>query len=834
MLTTATAAAPTRPAALVSLDGRSYPLESVRLDGRAEGGMASSTLHQRFLNPHEEALEVVYTMPLPADGAVLGYVITVGDRRIEGVIRSREAAEAAYREALYQGRTAGILEQERADTFRQRVGNIPPGVAVEVEIHLLHPLAFRPGLNAPTRGGTHTLPTWEYRFPTVVGVRYMGAEGRVPDAGRIDPDRSAQGLPVRLELALTVADATSAGGVHSPSHPLRLQEVEWTEEWERGVAGPPATSGGIVVSLAEGAPLDRDLVVAWGAAGSEVGVRVVEGGGLPGDRGRYAMVTVVPPALPTAPLRREVTVLLDTSGSMDGLPLALGKQVVRRLLESLDPRDRFELLAFGSRVEHLTRGMQEAVGGAVPAALARLDALRASGGTEMRDAVEEALRSGQRDAQRQVILVTDGYIGFEGEVVAAVMGGMAPGVRFHAVGVGAAPNRTLTGGLTRAGRGVELFALDASSAERAAGHLVAATRRPILTDVRVTGGAVVQVAPAHARDVMEGQPLVLTVELAPEGGSLVVEGVLAGSRGVWSRPVDVPAADAWGLEGVSSLPTTPLPVGAIHGRELIADLELEEASGVPRHLMDRRIEAAGLRHRIVSRRTSLVAVAAEPSVDPRDPRRQQELAVEFPAGVSAEGVGLFLREGGAMAPGAAFGGPALRSMMVAYESAHDGLFESLADMEDAQASFAPPPPAPMRPTKRKESASEFVRARGSASEPRSAPEPGTAPVRSGGSGHEQVDAEVILHSRELLVVELEVPSAGFILPRGEVTVVLPDGREVRARVELSASTGAGPHSAGVRVRLALRPGDGGGWHDVDRASTAVHGGGARVQLHWSR
>ena len=61
--------------ALVSVDGRTYPLESVRLTARAEGGLALSRLTQRFANPYDQTLEVVYTLPLPAEGAVLGYTV---------------------------------------------------------------------------------------------------------------------------------------------------------------------------------------------------------------------------------------------------------------------------------------------------------------------------------------------------------------------------------------------------------------------------------------------------------------------------------------------------------------------------------------------------------------------------------------------------------------------------------------------------------------------------------------------------------------------------------------------------------------------------------------
>src|SRR5512134_795525 len=99
---------PTLPArtgaALATVDGRSYPLESARLVARAEGGLALTTLVQEFRNPHAEPLEVQYTLPLPADGAVIGYTVRFGDRVIRGEIEKRAEARDAYMHAVAEGR----------------------------------------------------------------------------------------------------------------------------------------------------------------------------------------------------------------------------------------------------------------------------------------------------------------------------------------------------------------------------------------------------------------------------------------------------------------------------------------------------------------------------------------------------------------------------------------------------------------------------------------------------------------------------------------------------------------------------------------------------------
>lgn len=833
---TQSTSAPTPVApALVSADGRTYPLEASRLVARAEGGMALSTLHQHFRNPHPEALEVVYTMPLPADGAVLGYTILIGDRRIEGVVRSREDAARAYREALYEGRTTGLLEQERADTFTQKLGNIPPGTDVSVEIQVLHPLAFRPaeveqGVDVDPDTFQHPYvmvdplldhaapgvfePSWEYRFPTVTGVRYMGGPGEVPDAGRLSPDRASGGTPARFTLDLVLADALDARSVWSPSHRLSCRARGPGDEGR----GP---AEGVGVTLSREVRLDRDLVVQWSAATPDVGLRIVEGGGLPGDGGRYALVTLVPPAVPRATVPRDVTVLLDTSGSMTGLPLEVGKQVIQVLLESLDHGDRFEILTFGSRVGRLTPGLVPAHSPALERALSRMHAEQANGHTDMRAGVEQALHPLREDGQRQVVLVTDGYIGFEKSVVASLLAGLSRGSRFHAVGVGAAPNRTLTGGLARAGRGVELFASDLATAHTAAEHLVAATRRPVLTDVRVSGDGVVHAAPIRPRDVLEGQPLVLTAELSSRGGTLLVEGVLAGRPGVWRRSVEVTPADDRPSRVRSG--RTILPVGAIHGREVIADLELEEAGGVSRELTDQAIERAGLRHRIVSRRTSLVAVSETPTVDPRNPTRRETLVVELPDGLSAEGLGLLDRSPspGWGAPAGEFGSVLQASLSWAEAPA----FEDFEGEDRIAYRSAPPAPgapkrsAPLPPPKLREA--RVV--------------PDETPSWEGGGGPGDLEAEVVVHTPDRLVVEFQVPRAGFRLPQQEVTLRLPDGRLVTALVQPSGSTHGGPHPAGVRVRLDLRAPGGRTWDEMGfpPAGGGNEDGPLRVGLLWT-
>ncbi|MCC6650838.1 MAG: VWA domain-containing protein [Candidatus Eisenbacteria bacterium] len=598
---------------LVAVDGKAYPLESAAVMARAEGGFATSTLTQVYANPHDEPLEVQYTLPLPADGAVLGYTITIGERVIRARVEPREKADRQYKQALYEGRTAGLLEQSRPDTFQQRLGNVPPRTKVSIAIDVLHPLAFVPG----DSGGA---PVWEYRFPTVVGVRYFG--GRTPDAAELSPDRGAEGVPVEMSFTLRVGDEQGASARCSTHRAVVSRGVD----------------GAAMLAFERGEALDRDIVARWDACAAEIGVRVAEGGGLEGDDGRYALVTVVPPAAPVRVWSRDVTLLLDTSGSMSGLPLDLAKRVASDLLRSLGEGDCFEVMEFSSEPRQLTKGAVAWSETSLASALAAIGALEAGGCTEMGTAVCAALGRVNESAQRQIVLVTDGDIGFESDVVAQATG--AHNVRLHVVGVGSAPNRSLTQQVAAAGRGTEVLVETVAQAFEGARRLVAATAKPVLTGVTVSGTALAGLEPGALGDVFAGQPLVFTVELSHAGGSLEVSGDLAGGGGKWLHRIAVPARSKAALE------LSPLPLGALFGRQRIAELErgpVGEHSWTGSRRESRRaseIERLGLRHQIASSRTSLIAISVEPTVDPKQPRRVERLAVEVPYGVSAEGAGI--------------------------------------------------------------------------------------------------------------------------------------------------------------------------------------------------
>jgi Ca-activated chloride channel family protein len=581
-----------RGAELTTDDGRSLPLVGAELRAVAKGGLARLVLEQHFVNRHEDALRVTYRMPLPVDGAVSAYAFEIEGRTIRGRVERRAAARAEFEQALLDGKTAALLEQNTGDIFTQELGNLPPRAAVTARITVDLRLAWLPE------------GEWELRFPTVIGPRYIGIEDAAV-AADTRVETAVEGVEARVVIKVDIGDAL-VGPVASPTHAL-------------------TQSGAGAYELRAPAALDRDIVVRWPVATRAMGLSLAAARRPGGDA--YGLLTLVPPARAARGARtpRDLIVLLDTSGSMSGVPLDKAKQVVSLLIDSLDEADRLELIEFSTRPSRYCPEPVVATPEAKRLAIAWVRARTADGGTEMASAVEEALAALRPGAQRQVVLVSDGYVGGEERIVRRLHEALPKSCRLHFLGTGSSVNRSLAAAMARAGRGVEVLVGLDEDIEKGAKRLVDRMRAPVLTNIEILGSALERHAPEHLPDVFEGAPLVAAVALRPEGGELVIRGDLADD--VWVERIRVPAPDTSGHEGIA----------ALYAREHVADLETRWTIG-DRAAVDREIEATGLDFQIATRLTSWLAIDERRRVD--GPSRHEVMPQALPHGTTAASFGL--------------------------------------------------------------------------------------------------------------------------------------------------------------------------------------------------
>ncbi len=771
---------------LVATDGRTLPLTGASLRADARGGIASVLLEQRFKNPYEEPLRVTYLLPLPADGAVSGFAFRVGDLRVVGEVDRRAAARERFEQALVEGRSAALVEQERSSLFTQEIGNIPPGAEVVAELTIDQRLAWLAD------------GQWEWRFPTAAAPRYQGAPGRVADAPNILVDVADQPLPARMTLALRIRDHLADGRQpESPSHPLRVEahtgdlQVEFSN-----------LSNERSFDKSEGVPLDRDVVVRWPVSEPRVGLSLDVArpdAAKANGASAFGLLTVVPPRGEARgpAVARDLILLLDTSGSMGGEPLDQARRICGAIVDTLGDGDRLEMIEFGNAPRRWKAEAVAATEKARREAHKWLAALRASGGTEMRSGILEALRPLRAESQRQIVLVTDGLIGFESEIVDEVAHRLPAGSRVHAVGVGSSVNRSLTGPVARAGRGVEVVIALGEDPERAARRLVLRTDAPLVVDVTVEGDALVEQAPRRAPDLFAGAPSLIALKLKPEGGALRVRGRTA--AGAFEQAIAVPAA-------APSTGSAAVPV--LFGREAVEDLELRVAAG--ERGLDEAIERIGLDFQIATRMTSWVAVSSQATVDPQAPTRSERMPHELPHGMSMEGLGLRPPSGMPMQYAAA--GAAMPARMVSLASpppapAPTGRATMSLDAKADVRGEAPPPQQPKKAGRLMQGIGRILeRFRGDddADEVTESPAP-EEPAREEEVAKQAAPSlrgRIVRRKGRELVIEIVLDADTDWEAPQQVTVATDEGA-IDAAVDAGRSTRSGRVKRGATVRLAL-------------------------------
>lgn len=591
-----------------------FVLEHTEVNAAIAGNLNRVTVEQTFTNPFKEPLEAVYVFPLPDEAAVDEMEIQIGDRIIRGNIKHRDEAREIYDQARREGRTAGLLEQERPNIFTQSLANIRPGETIQVRIRYSELLPYEAG-------------QYEMVFPMVVGPRYIpgtpttpdGDSDRVPDGSRINPPVLPPGLRSGQDIQVTVnLDAgVAVGEIQSSSHAL---EVVRDRQPSRAT-----------IRLAPGDQIpNKDLILRYQVAGEATQTSLLTQSD---ERGGHFALSLLPAIdYPDAAIvPKDVVFLIDTSGSQQGAPIAQSQALMRRFLATLNPDDTFAIIDFANSAQRLSDRPLANTAANRRRALAYVDALTANGGTNLDQGINAVLNfpPAAQERLRSVVLLTDGYIGNDTEIIGTVRSRLPEGTRLYSFGVGSSVNRFLIDRLAEVGRGLARVVRPDDPVEPVIADFLTRINNPVLTRIQVRwegAGAAPELYPQPLPDLFTAQPLQVFGRKGDRaGGTLVITGVAAGGQ-----PFEQRVPVTFNRDGNPA-------IAHLWGRQRIKSLMTEMAGGEVQSLVD-AITATALDYRLLSQYTAFVAVSEEVRVDPDGTSRRVEVPVEIPDGVSYEGI----------------------------------------------------------------------------------------------------------------------------------------------------------------------------------------------------
>ncbi|NES83164.1 MAG: after-VIT domain-containing protein [Moorea sp. SIO2B7] len=482
-----------------------FPLKHTDVYAKITGHLSRVEVTQTFENPFSEPLEAVYIFPLPDEAAVDEMEIKLSDRIIEGNIKKREDAQTIYEQACSQGRTAGLLEQERDNIFTQSLAHIKPGEQIEVTLRYTDQLQFQGG-------------NYEFVFPMVVGPRFIpgtpidesGDTDFVPDASRITPPlippdiRSGHDIGVTVEIDAGVAITE----IYSTSHQINIEQLNIEQQ------------GAILrVKLSQEDTIpNKDLILRYGIAKEQTQTTLLTHSD---QRGNHFAVYLIP-ALDYSTdeiVPKDVVFVIDTSGSQMGDPLLKSQELMRRFINGLNPKDTFTIIDVSDTATQLSAKPLSNTPQNCRKAINYINQLKANGGTYLLKGIRHLLNlpAAPEGRLRSIVLLSDGYISNENQVLAEVQQQLKPGNRIYSFGVGSSPNRFLLNRLAEIGRGIARIVRQDEPTEAVAEQFFRQINNPVLTNIHVTweGPGEAMIYPNPTPDLFTQQPLVICGRISP-------------------------------------------------------------------------------------------------------------------------------------------------------------------------------------------------------------------------------------------------------------------------------------------------------------------------------
>lgn len=353
--------------------GEAIPLQSVDVLVELSLPIAVTRQQQQYLNTLKTNIEARYVFPVPFDAVLLGLEIHIGERTLQGIVKAKNTAEREYEQAIVQGDSAFLLTKLYEGMYQISLGNILPQESVCLTITWAETMRW-------------DNKTIRYRLPNLIGQHYGD-----PQIAGIEPANAPthSGLAA-YELSLTaklMGDLQHAF-ITSPTHIIET------------LIGSEDTTVRFILD----AWLDRSLTLtmtlpepptltAWSAP----------------DLNSTAVLACLYLATPAAePKPHHLTLLIDGSGSMSGLPIEQARVAAKEIIHHLNDGDSCSIAAFGSNTDLLTSEPLQ-VGQHRARLLDLCERLTASlGGTEMLRALDRIMPITPEGGD--ILMVTDGQL----------------------------------------------------------------------------------------------------------------------------------------------------------------------------------------------------------------------------------------------------------------------------------------------------------------------------------------------------------------------------------------------------------------------------------------
>lgn len=455
---------------------------------------AQTYVDETFVNDGDPLLEGTYIFPLPEDAAISDFAMYIDGVRLDGQVLDKDQARQIYEDIVKRQRDPALLEYIGRSLFKARIFPIAPHSEKRVEISYAQVLKNDNGLV-------------KYVYPLSTEKFSAAPLGSVS---------------INIELKSN----QELKAIYSPSHKIsvaRSNDFNASVGYEDTNVKP-----------------DRDFVLYYSVSGSDVDATLLTY--KPDNSTDGFFLLLVRPRVSVEEknvVAKDVIMVLDTSGSMQGEKIVQAKDALKYVLGELKPDDRFNIVSFSTGIVPFASSMQPALArGEAENFVERLDA---SGSTDINRALLTALDDADPERPTIVIFITDGLPTVGETDVQRILSNVdraAPSnVRLFSFGVGDDVNTVLLDSLSEKHRGTSAYVRPGEAIDETVSGFYKKVSTPVLSDLALDWGAmqVMDSYPYPLPDLFAGSQLVLAGRYKQGGpATLTIKGNVNGEQKSYS------------------------------------------------------------------------------------------------------------------------------------------------------------------------------------------------------------------------------------------------------------------------------------------------------------
>ncbi len=432
--------------------------------------LAVTHVSQVFVNTGRSTVEGTYVFPLPVDAAVQKFTLWVNGKPVDGKVLTADDARDIYEDIVRDMRDPALLEYAGRGAVQASIFPFAPGEERKVELEYSQVLTTDNGLV-------------RYSYP----LNTEKFSARPLDKVSVTVELETGG-PIRA--------------VYSPSHAVDVHREGQTS----------ATASYEALSITP--DMDFDLFYSYGNEEALHLFTYRDARDSADPDGFFMLLAAPSPEAEAERVDKDVLLVLDRSGSMDGEKIRQAKSAAQYVLSHLGPRDRFHITTFNSRVDHFSDGLSPVE----DAGKARnwVDTISAGGSTDINRALLESVAAADMERPTYLIFLTDGLptvgVRESAQILKNFSEASGKNIRLFPFGVGFDVDTLLLDSLGQQHHGASTYVDPNEALDLVLSAFYEKISTPVLTniEVQINGVAAYDTYPYPLPDLFQGSQLVIT------------------------------------------------------------------------------------------------------------------------------------------------------------------------------------------------------------------------------------------------------------------------------------------------------------------------------------